>query len=194
MSIWSTGTFSQLCPANNCILGMQPNFIEPNRSAHRNINFCFSLYLLISYRYSNVSALRSQKTCYPREKEVQCGNNSNLSLLQVKMIRSYFFWTLSRKRKAHPGGLFQLSHNHGISQVSDLGREGKGGLQKHTLEHVHPLWSQNESEEETTPHFPLSSHQVFSLMLCDQKTVSLVNKEDFKQNLDRTHESDTMES
>lgn len=34
----------------------------------------------------------------------------------------------------------------------------------------------------------------FSLLLCGQKTASLVNTEGFKKNLDRGHESDMMEN
>lgn len=76
-------------------------------------------------RHSKVRALRRQKIHHSKDKELQRDNNPNLSLLQVKMIWSCFFWTLSRKRKTHPGRMFQLSHNRGVSQVSNLGGGGR---------------------------------------------------------------------
>lgn len=76
-------------------------------------------------RHSKVRTLKRQKFCYPKDRGLQWNNNPNFSLLQVKTIWSCFFWTLSRMRKAHPGGPFQLSHNYGVSQLSNLGGWGR---------------------------------------------------------------------
>lgn len=110
-------------------------------------------------------AFRSLMICNPEEKEVHWANNATVVCSRSKWSDLDSSELSPKKKKAHPGELVQLSHHHWISQLSNLGEEGKGGLQKH----AHSMSIYSEAKVKLKKKQLVISHVVlirFSLFCC----------------------------